>query len=415
MFPKVKLSNRANDWSIPSEYDFSDFPLDITTEQLQSVVIAIWKQYMLHDEVQSAIIFLENAPYRVRDSAATKKALFLTKQSIAWIYDNETAILNNSPENTESEAGTPLPRNLSEGSQEANRFNLIVENLSKTPSSILDLGSMDGGFTNRYALMGYQAVGIDLSTTSVALANRKAKEFNTGAKFFVSYFKDISNLNLNQKFDYITSTDTYEHIMDRVNDMLIPAKNLMNENGKFLLCTPYGAWMRGNYIEWAHPWLYKRLNGTSWLHPNPRFHLIAPSIWSVAADFREAGFHIEECYVALCLGTRDVENQGNIFIKATHGKKINKPLNIVFDEAHDEAMILANKGHSVTIYSLDSCELERIEHGVNLCHRDKFSDLECDIVVHSMPLLNIKAKETIDISKSMEYFTQLVNFIVKTQ
>jgi len=66
-------------WNIPDTWDFDSLPIKLTIDQLQSTVIMLWKQFMLHDEVDQAISFLENAPIEVRNSKDTIKALELTK------------------------------------------------------------------------------------------------------------------------------------------------------------------------------------------------------------------------------------------------------------------------------------------------------------------------------------------------
>lgn len=75
--PQLKLNN--NEWNVPNSWDFDGLPLDITDEQLQSTIIMLWKQYMLHDDIESAIMFLENTPNNVKNSFAVKKALEFTK------------------------------------------------------------------------------------------------------------------------------------------------------------------------------------------------------------------------------------------------------------------------------------------------------------------------------------------------
>lgn len=81
-------STDPNEWNIPSTYTFEGLPLEITDSQLQSVVTMLWKQYMLHDDAQGAIKFLENAPPAVRNSPDTQRALELTK---VFLVDNGSA------------------------------------------------------------------------------------------------------------------------------------------------------------------------------------------------------------------------------------------------------------------------------------------------------------------------------------
>lgn len=409
VFPRAIESENPQTWTIPKTWDFEGYPLKVSNDQLQAMVIAVWKQYMLHDEVLSAISFLEHAPYMVKHSAATEKALAMTKATIAWMDDLKLSQSVNSPANFEVEAGKPLPNDLDFGTQEANRFYLVADNLEPAPKTIVDFGSMDGCFTNRYGMRGYKVTGLDLSETSVRLANKKAAQFNTNAKHIVTYFKDSANVVTNGSFDYATSTDTYEHLKDPVNEMLIPAKKMLKPDGKFLLVTPHGAWMRGEYLAWAHPWVWSKENGTSWLAPNPRGHLIAPSAWTVAEHFRQAGYWVKNSYPVLCEPIKDVNDQGNIFTEACMKppfKKKKSALSVVFYigdglEAWTPASVkkngiggseiaaiemakrLALQGHRVRVYVGCGKNGEGIYDGVEYYTSDKYMDLECDVLIVS--------------------------------
>lgn len=402
-FPVATVSPHSQAWGIPNTWEIDDLPVKMTDQQLQSTVIMMWREYILNDEILSAIKFLEHAPYRVRHTAATEEALKRTQNFITWIDNDVTAQKHNSPANTAVESGMPLPRKLE--AQEGGRFNLIANNLPKKPVKIIDFGCSDGGFTNRYGMLGHDVTGLDLSETSVALANKKAEEFNTRAKHIVTYFQDADK-KISEKFDYVTSSDTYEHLRNS-DEMLVPAKNLLKEDGKFLLVTPYGAWMRGNYLEWAHPWVYAKEGKGSWLNGNPRAHLIAPTQWSVAKDFQDNGFWVKNCYPVLCDPIKDVEGQGNIFCEGLmQGPKCEKPLDIAFFigdgleiwdprtikkngvggseyMAMQQAKNLANLGHRVRVFAGVGEHGEGIYDGVEYYLTNKCINIKCDIYIVS--------------------------------
>jgi glycosyltransferase involved in cell wall biosynthesis/2-polyprenyl-3-methyl-5-hydroxy-6-metoxy-1,4-benzoquinol methylase len=403
VFPVANKTTSQQDWYIPEAYDFSSLPIKMNDEQLQATVIMIWKQFMLHDEVLSAISFLENAPYSVRHSFATQKALKLTKDCLIWMSDKEDFQKVNSP-GLDTEAGTPLPRELV-NSAEGHRFDLMMSHM-KPNSKIVDFGSMDGCFTNRYGMAGHKPVGLDGCERSVNLANKKALEFNTGAQHICTYFQDAATKVPNGSFDYATSTDTYEHLKDPVNDMLAPAKKMLKPDGKFLLATPHGAWMRGQYLEWAHPWLWAR-EGKNWLQPSPRAHLVAPTPWTVAEHFRSAGYWAHNSYADLCGSFRDVEGQGNIFAEAhVQAPPANSNLDIVFfigdgvevwtpasvkasgiggseTAAVEMAKRLAANGNKVRVYSGCGTSGDGIYDGVEYHQTNKFQDLTCDVLIVS--------------------------------
>lgn len=402
-FPTALITPHAQAWGIPKDFELNDLPVRLTDDQLQSVVLLIWKEYILQDEILSAISFLEKTPYRIRNTAATEKALSITNGMISWIKDMSLIQKHNSPAEPEREGGNPLPNILI--NQEGGRFNLVLSRLP-AKSSLVDFGCFDGCFTNRYGMAGHEVYGLDLVETSVKLANKKAIEFNTGAKHVVTMFEHAANKVPNGYFNFATSTDTYEHLLDPVKEMLLPAKKMLKEDGKFLLVTPYGSWLRGNYCDWAHPWLYGK-EGIAWNAPMPRAHLIAPTAWSVAKDFRDAGYWVKDSYPVLCEPFKDVDGQGNVFSEAWLQAPVNdNPMDIVFyigdgleywtpktvertgiggSEllAIQQAKELSMLGHKVRVYSGVGPHGEGIYDGVEYRSSNKFQDLKCDVLIVS--------------------------------
>ncbi len=417
-FPIAAPTSDLNEWLIPNTYDFTSYPLKMNDNQLQAVVIMMWKQFMLHDEVLAAISLLENAPYRIRHSFATEKALSLTKSCLTWLNNKDEFQSANAPANTQVESGINLPHMpvLSEGA----RFYLVLKNLLPN-SKLIDFGSMDGCFTNRYGLHGHEAWGLDACQTSVALANKKAAEFSTNAHHICTYFQEAVDKVPSKYFDYATSTDTYEHLADPVNNMLIPAKQMLKEDGKFLLVTPHGSWMRGEYVPWAHPWCFEKEN-KNWLSTFPRGHVVAPSVWSVADHFNKAGYWVKNSYVTFNKGFSDVEGQGNVFTEACLQAPANdNKLDIVFFigdgveywtpntvkntgiggselMAIEMSKRLALLGHRVRVYASCQAVGEGIYDGVEYRTTNKYQDLTCDVLVVSRradyldDCYNIKAK-----------------------
>lgn len=108
--------------------------------------------------------------------------------------------------------------------------------------------------------------------------------------------------------------DVYEHLLDPLKDLLIPARKMVKDTGKMLMVTPHGAWFRGKFSERAHPWLWAN-EGDHWLAEKQRGHVIAPSIWSVAKHFRQAGWWIKDC-TAVAQWSQDVPDQGNVCVEA---------------------------------------------------------------------------------------------------
>lgn len=403
-FPLAITTPHSQAWGIPNTLEIDDLPLRMTDEQLQSVTIMMWRQYLLHDELLAAESFLKNAPYNIRDTKTTQDALKITQKMIGWLKDPELMQKHNAPTDPNSEIDIPMPYPLIDN-QSGGRYKWVVNHLPTSKVSIVDFGCVDGCFTNRYAMLGHDVYGLDVVETSVALANKKAEEFKTGAKHIVTYFQDAVDKVPNNYFDYATSTDTYEHLIDPVNDMLIPAQKMLKSNGKFLLCTPYGAWFRGNYVEWGHPWIWSR-EGVSWLCTRPRGHLMAPSSWSVANHFKEAGYYVYNSYAAPSL-IQNVQDQGNIFTEAYVQSPTNYPgLDIVFFigqgveawtpetvkkngiggselMAIEMSKRLAKQGNRVRVYNSCGKHGEGIYEGVEYYHTEKYEDLDCDVLIVS--------------------------------
>lgn len=327
-FPRAAVAPHAQAWLVPDKAILDDLPLRMTDGQLTAMTLAIWKEYVLHDEMLSAISFLENAPYRVRHSVGVGKALSWTRATMAWMDDPEDEQKTNAPEDVTVECGVPLPGPLS--GQLLGRSELVTARLGPPGSEwILDFGSSDGSITNRWGLADYDVVGVDLCRTSVALAKRKAEEFKTGVRFVCSKFSELedsdewNDLELNEKtpdswgYDVVTSTDTYEHVKDGVADIIAPARLALGDNpkGRMILVTPYGAWMRGAYLPWAHPWRWADEKGMAWCGPEKRAHLIAPTPWTVAADFRRDGWWVKDSFAVMC-DVQDTPGQGNVVCEA---------------------------------------------------------------------------------------------------
>lgn len=82
-FPAAITAPHSQAWAIPTAFEFDDLPLQLTDEQLQSVVLQVWKQYIANNEVISALRFLDKAPYRVRHTFATEQAMKMTAEMVS--------------------------------------------------------------------------------------------------------------------------------------------------------------------------------------------------------------------------------------------------------------------------------------------------------------------------------------------
>jgi 2-polyprenyl-3-methyl-5-hydroxy-6-metoxy-1,4-benzoquinol methylase len=393
-FPVAMETPHHQAWGIPSSFPLEQLPLRMTDAQLQSIVLSIWHEFMLHDEVLSAISFLENAPYRVRHTAETEKALLMTRSTMEWMKNKIHIDSVNTPSDPNGvpfskEVANPLPEPLT--GAVSGRYNWILSKLPSPGCSIVDFGCIDGTMTNRWALAGYKVTGVDMSWSSVSIANAKSTEFNTGARHVCSFFRDAVDTLPNNSFDAFTCADTYEHVTDPVNDLLVPARKLLKGDGRALLVTPHGAWFRGQFVPWGHPWIWYN-EGHTWLARKPRAHLVAPTVWTVADHFRKAGFWVKESSVVLQgHDNQDVPGQGNVCVEAIASTPPVWPgYSFSFlDSSHQSSMMplastLASMGHSVRFYKPCSSPYSEGVFGfVDVMDISKSSSIKCDVLVTS--------------------------------
>lgn len=420
-FPVASLTPHSQAWGIPEEFVHDDLPLKMTDRQLKSVVGLVWKEFMLHDELLSAKKFLENCPYRVRHTDFVNRLLYSTNRMMDWTQDEHEYDVGNSSIDHQGNIATsemiPLPRPLLGAA--GMRYQWIKDRIPDKSSKILDLGCIDGEMTNRWGLEGYDVTGVDVCTNSVRIANSKAEEFKTGARHYRSLFKNISELFGENSFDVITTEDTYEHVTDRVNEMLKPARRVVKENGRLLLVTPHGCWYRGKFVAHMHPWLWRH-EGKHWLTEQPRGHLIAPSIWSVVDELRESGWWVKSSAV-FNQWHQEVEGQGNVCAEALAQRPAPCKGTVVFYSGigcenwnpnsvdltgiggSELATIhmakqLVQAGYDVKVYNSCGQFGEGIYDGVEYHDVEKYHDISCDVLIVSRwapavgDSFNVKAK-----------------------
>lgn len=420
-FPVAEKTPHSQAWGIPETFVIDDLPMKMTDDQLQAMVVAVWKEYMLHDEVLSAISFLENAPYRVRHSYVTDELMRKSKATIRWITEPDEYNRGNAAEDMNGNLlGTemvPLPAPLQ--GQAFVRWKWLTDRMPDMSKEVLDLACIDGEFSNRWGLMGYKVTGVDCCSYSIAIANDAAKRHNTGVNHILSYFDKMPE-KINKKFDYITCGDVYEHLLDPVKDLLKPAREMITDEGKMLLVCPAGSWFRGQFCSYAHPWLWAN-EGETWLADKNRGHVIAPSVWSTIKHFRDAGFYVHNC-TQVAQWMQDVPEQGNVCVEAWAKKPgSNTGKDIIFYigpgmedwtpdtinlrgnggseiAAVEMAKNLVKQGNRVRIYSSCGKLGEGIYEGVEYYDYRKYHDLQCDVLVVSRfayaleNSFNIKAK-----------------------
>lgn len=309
-FPVALKTPHARAFGIPESASIDDLPVRMTDAQVEAATMLLWREYILHDEILAAERLLADAPYRAKHTVTIQKALERTRRMTAWMDTHEEQQKWNGPADATIENGVALPAPLT--GQLADRSHLALQAV-RQGDKILDLGCFDGGITNRWGLMGLNVTAADLCENSIALARRKAEEFKTGVEYVCSKFSD---LEFSETFDLVTCCDTYEHVKEHVKDLIAPARRALKKDGRMVITTPHGAWMRGEFVTWAHPWRWAPDEGRVWNTDLPHAHLIAPTVWSVAEHFRQDGWWVKDSYVIESASHQDVPGQGNVYAEA---------------------------------------------------------------------------------------------------
>lgn len=380
-FPEINKS----EWSIPENIDFEGLPLNLSDKQLLSMTLSMWKEYMLHDEIISAVSFLKNSPCRIRDHYLIRRALIWTEKTYEYMNDKDLKASINTPDDSEGkflkrEVSVPIPHPLS--GQVGRRFQWMTHYIPDN-SVICDFGCIDGTMSNRWGMMGHQVYGIDISRNSLKVAREVAQNFDIKATYFNSEFVNIDKFLPSCSVDIVTSGDVYEHLVDPVNDLLIPMKKILKGNGSAILTMPNGSWGRGSFDNRYFPWtMYDK--GKGWLEPYPRGHILAPSIWSVVDSFEKAGFIVETCNIFFHHEDENVDDQSSVGVVARpcspflpSGKNI--AINWGDLSQMELAYGLIEMGHKVTYYHAGPEEY--VSNFVKVLNSQKFEYVSFDYIV----------------------------------
>ena len=157
-------------------------------------------------------------------------------------------------------------------------------------------------------------------------------------------------------------------------------------------------------------WTLGELPGEAWNSPvRKRAHVVAPSVWSVTANLRKAGFYVQDSAVKPS-SFPDLPGQGNIFARAIfrlmdgslpdvvvcvdaakspwnpHSVDVGGHPNPLVVEVMWKAQSLAEAGHRVRVYTQCGEWGEGVYRGVEYRHIEKFHDLKCDVLISDEPV-----------------------------
>ncbi|MSR77611.1 MAG: class I SAM-dependent methyltransferase [Candidatus Omnitrophica bacterium] len=120
------------------------------------------------------------------------------------------------------------------------RIEIIFKMIRSLPLSgkrVLDLGSSIGTYTIEFALRGYQATGIDLSSLAVEKAQQLALEHHAEAQFRVGDITQKYHFPAGT-FDLIYAGDIIEHLLpDALDQTLAHCRYWLKEGGYFVYHT----------------------------------------------------------------------------------------------------------------------------------------------------------------------------------
>jgi 2-polyprenyl-3-methyl-5-hydroxy-6-metoxy-1,4-benzoquinol methylase len=106
----------------------------------------------------------------------------------------------------------------------------LVKKLVQDEKKILDAGCGDGRFC--FELKEKEIIGIDYSKKAINFA----KAFNPNINFHAA---DLTNLNLNKKFDCVVSIETLEHIQpEKLRKVFENFHKILDKNGKLVITVP---------------------------------------------------------------------------------------------------------------------------------------------------------------------------------
>jgi 2-polyprenyl-3-methyl-5-hydroxy-6-metoxy-1,4-benzoquinol methylase len=117
----------------------------------------------------------------------------------------------------------------------------ILANIAKgkTKIRILDLGCGNGSLTHAIARQGYEVVGIDESTTGIAIARQSFPECN----FIQSSIYNLPYDILENSFDVVLAVEVIEHLF-YPKELIRAARRCIKPDGHLVITTPYHGYLK---------------------------------------------------------------------------------------------------------------------------------------------------------------------------
>lgn len=116
------------------------------------------------------------------------------------------------------------------------RIQTLISLLPKPKQRVLDVGCAEGTFAILLSKLGYDVVGVDISSRFVKKARKLAKKEGAGARFYIANVEEDLDIQ-NGKFDVVVMTEVLEHLISPTK-ALRNIWNVLKQDGIAIISVP---------------------------------------------------------------------------------------------------------------------------------------------------------------------------------
>jgi len=115
----------------------------------------------------------------------------------------------------------------------------MLSEKAKSKARVLDLGCGNGSLSHMIAQQGYEVVGIEESTSGIAIARLNFPD----CQFIQGSIYDPPKAELLNAFDVVISVEVIEHLF-YPKELVRLARKLLKPGGQLILTTPYHGYLK---------------------------------------------------------------------------------------------------------------------------------------------------------------------------